>query len=298
MIEPIQGFRAEWIKVVGHRRATGLLLWIFPATGLVVTGLFAITALFDPGTHEFARGMFGDWTDLMLLAWTILGDHFGRVLLMGFTAFIFAGEYQWGTWKNLIPRRRRAALILIKLGTLSALVIVAFASLSMILALGGAAVSWIIGSAYAPTLSGTAISQFVPDYALAGVLAFTAFLISALLAAFAAVVSRSILGGTLGGILLIFLEPILLIMPRWLADTLDSSAVLDLARVLPSYNLENIRSWHATDQSTAMLARAYQGFERAPPVDGVGFSVLVLSAWVALGTAALIMAFERQDISS
>lgn len=85
--------------------------------------------------------------------------------------------------------------------------------------------------------------------------------------------------------------------PLTVASALDSDTVLSLARVLPTYNIENIRSWHATEQSTTMLERWYQGYEIAPPVDSVGFSTLVLMAWIALGTTALVFAFERQDIT-
>ena len=226
-------FRAEWLKITGHRRVALFLLWIFPLAAAVVSLLFAVVAVFDPRSRHVALGFFGRWNDVALIAWAVLGDPFGRVLLMGYTAFVFAGEYAWGTWKNIVPRQRRAVLILTKLSVLATSVLLAFALLSAILLIGGLLVTKAAGGTVSPAFGRAAWSAFAADWFLGAGLAFAAFLITATLAAVASVYSRSILGGSLIGILLIFAEPIFLILPRWLARMADERVLLHLIRLHP-----------------------------------------------------------------
>jgi len=97
--------------------------------------LSIILALSDSARASFAADTM-TWTETLVGAWSFLNNPLGRLLLIGFTAVMFAGEYQWQTWKNLIPRNRRVALILIKFLALSAFVVVAFALMSVLLAAG------------------------------------------------------------------------------------------------------------------------------------------------------------------
>ena len=60
------------------------------------------------------------WTDTFMASWGFANNLFGRMFLLGFTAVTFAGEYQWGTWKNIIPRQRRSLLIMAKFINLGA----------------------------------------------------------------------------------------------------------------------------------------------------------------------------------
>ena len=40
-----------------------------------------------------------------------MAGYFVRVLPIVFCAGVFAGEFSWGTWKNIVPRSRRSGLI-------------------------------------------------------------------------------------------------------------------------------------------------------------------------------------------
>lgn len=175
---------AEWIKIVGHRRAFVLLLGIFPLTALTIFTLLNLIALFDP-SFRGDPALVSDWQRLTLMGWNIPSDPLGRAFLMGLTALTFAGEYQWGTWKNLTPRRRRAAILLAKLTVLSALVIATFTLTSLILGAGGVLLAAATDTSLAPPLTASAVQALVPDYALAAGLTFLAFSITALLAALA-----------------------------------------------------------------------------------------------------------------
>ncbi len=110
----------------------------------------------------------------MLGAWNIPNEMFGRIILIAFTAVIFAGEYQWGTWKNLLPRRRRVPLIVNKFVTLGAFVVVAFGAASLIAGLGMFLPVKIAGGQYGPPLAAALQSDFVRNFAVQAATPFTA----------------------------------------------------------------------------------------------------------------------------
>ena len=111
-------FQAEWQKLAGHRWASGLLIWLFPvgATALVIIGL--LVALLSPDTVANLGLPVSRWPAQMINFWQISGNPLARLMLMGFAAVTFGGEYQWQTWKNVVPRQSRTALVLIKFVTL------------------------------------------------------------------------------------------------------------------------------------------------------------------------------------
>ena len=289
--------RAEWIKIVGHRRAFTYLLGIFPLGATLVFFFASLTAR-QPSFRDTVETSFSDWADLMIQAWTIPSHPLGRILLMGITAFAFAGEYQWGTWKNITPGRWRATLILVKFAVLSALILATFTVTSLIMALGGTTVSKLAGVPVGPALDFEQVGLLVPDYLLAAATAFLAFLVTAIFAVFVAIYSRSILSGSLAGVLLIFSESLLIVGPRWLSGVFEMPGLLHLPRAVPMYNIANISSWIKTGEASRMLDSGFLGAGLAAPSDGAFFSVAVVAGWVLLGVTGTILLFERQDITT
>jgi hypothetical protein len=86
-----------------------------------------LTALLSSNTAELFGIPAARWPEQMIGIWKIPSNSLARLLLMGFTAVIFGGEYQWHTWKNIVPRHGRLFLILAKFFTLAAFITVAFA---------------------------------------------------------------------------------------------------------------------------------------------------------------------------
>lgn len=290
--------RAEWIKIVGHRRPLTYLLGIFPLGAMLVFCFAGLIAAIDPTSKHNIEMYMSNWHDLVLGAWAIPSHPIGRVFLMGFTAFTFAGEYQWGTWKNITPRRRRSVLMLVKFGVLSALVLIAFTLTSLIMALGGTVVSAMVDVEMNPAFDFQQIRLLLPDYLLAAGTAFLAFLITATFAAFVSIFSRSILGGSMAGILLIFAEASFLLVPLGLSRLLEMPGLIHLQRGVPLYNLENIRSWMQSGEATQMLDWSFSKVGLAVPVDGAVFSAVLIAGWVLLGITAIMVLFERQDITT
>ncbi|MBN1201823.1 MAG: hypothetical protein JXJ20_08210 [Anaerolineae bacterium] len=290
-------FRAEWSKTTGHRWVTSCLLWIFPAGAvgfMIIIGL--ILALSSSAREEFAADTLL-WTDQMTGVWGVPNSPFGRLLLLGFTAVMFAGEYQWHTWKNVIPRNRRAALILVKFVTLGALVVFAFALMSVIIGLGMGLLVKMAGGTYGPALTGEVLGDFASDYTRQAVLAFVSTIIAAGYAALAAMLTRSILGGVLVGVGLTFAESLLVGGLILIAFFLKIPNVLHLYRLTPGYNLLNVNEWIVNNHSLT-IELPYGDNQSIILSDNLAFSLLLLAVWVVGLIGLTIVLFRRQDIAS
>jgi hypothetical protein len=286
--------RAEWQKMVGNRWTTGFLIWIFPVGALSMVGLMSLFALLIP---SFRDNISVDpfWTDNFLAPWGFANNLFGRTFLLGFTAVTFAGEYQWGTWKNIVPRQRRGLLIMAKFINLGVLILIAFSLMSLIFGFGFGIMARIADVTYGPEVTGDVVREFLGDYTLQAALAFVSVIIASIYAALSAILMRSILGGIMVGVGISIVEPLIFGVNLWLARLFDSEFFLHLGRISPFYNIENVNSWVRSDQAVTWLQPL---FNEAAPVDSMVFSVLVLAVWLVLGIGLVLYLFQRQDITT
>ena len=153
----VELFRAEWIKLLGNRYMSALIVWVFPVGMLafmVVSTLFvSFAAVFGEGDMAAELGFQDiDWTNQVISVWSFPTGLFGRLLVLALTALVFAGEYQWNTWKAIVPRSRRVPLILVKFVTVALFIVFAFALMSILLTLGMGLVSLATGASYGPPL--------------------------------------------------------------------------------------------------------------------------------------------------
>ncbi len=290
----VEILRAEWQKMAGNRWTTGLLIWIFPvgAFGLVV-GL-SLLALFSPNFRENTRPLL--WTDTFMVAWEFVNNLFGRTFLLGFTAVTFAGEYQWGTWKNIVPRQRRSLLLLAKFINLCVLILIAFGLMSLIFGFGYAILSRIAGIPYGPEVTGEIVRDFLGDYALQTTLTFVSILIASIVAALSAMLMQSILGGVMVGIGASLIEPLIIPLNESFAHLFNTPFFLHLSRFSPYYSIANVHAWVRDDQAINWTAAAFQEFGVTAPVDSIHFSILVLTTWIVGGIGLVLFLFQRQDI--
>ncbi|NLE50731.1 MAG: hypothetical protein GX613_04935 [Chloroflexi bacterium] len=290
-------FRAEWTKIAGHRWLTGFLIWIFPIGAVAFTVVLSIIlALSESARTSFSADTV-TWTETLTGAWSFLNNPLGRLLLIGFTAVMFAGEYQWQTWKNLIPRNRRVALIVIKFLALSVFVVVAFALMSVLLTAGMGLLRAIAGASYGPEITGDVLRTTASDYARSAGLGFLSTLIAAGYAALAGMLTRSILGGVLVAYGLTILENLLLVGLILIAYFLDFRDIVHIYRLTPGYNLLNLDSWFRVGHSAPF--EVMFGADDALVVrDSAEFSALVIAVWVIGLISLTIFLFRRQDITS
>jgi hypothetical protein len=286
--------RAEWQKMVGNRWTTGFLIWIFPVGALSMVGLMSLFALLIPSFRDNISVQ-PFWTDNFLAPWGFANNLFGRTFLLGFTAVTFAGEYQWGTWKNIVPRQRRGLLIMAKFINLGVLILIAFSLMSLIFGFGFGIMARIADVTYGPEVTGDVVREFLGDYTLQAALAFVSVIIASIYAALSAILMRSILGGIMVGVGISIVEPLIFGVNLWLARLFDSEFFLHLGRISPFYNIENVNSWVRSDQAVTWLQPL---FNEAAPVDSMVFSVLVLAVWLVLGIGLVLYLFQRQDITT
>lgn len=291
-------FRAEWEKIAGNRWVVSCLIWVFPVGAFV----FVVLGTLVLSLSSSARGSMRqdeamEWTKQAIGVWNFTSNLLGRLLLLGFTAVIFAGEYQWNTWKNVVPRNRRASLILVKFLALGSYVVVAFVLMSIIWTLGAGWLSWIADAPYGPELSGKVLSEFTRDYAIAAVLAFTSTIIAAGYAALAAMLTRSILGGILVGIGITIAEELLFVGMILIEYFLGIRHFVYLYRLTPGYNLLNVASWVNDHHANRITVELNKGVNYAFQ-DTLLTSVVILAVWVVGLISLTAYLFRRQDITS
>lgn len=292
-------FRAEWIKIAGNRWVAVGLAWIFPIMATLLMVLLAVVLALDSN----ARATFGAdesyrWTDLAVGVWNIPNNPFLRVILLGFTAVVFAGEYQWQTWKNTVPRNQRVSLILAKFLAVGVFVLLVFVLTSLIVAVGFGVLAQIADYEYGPAVTATVLSDFAEDYAIQASTTFTTTIISAGYAALAAMVTRSILGGVLVSFVLTIAEGSSVLGLVIIGYFLDIPKIVHLYRLTPLYNVLNVLSWVNDNQAAEMPL-----FEEDPEMlivlsDTLSFSLVALAVWVIGVVVLAAFLFHRQDITT
>ena len=290
--------RAEAQKIVGNRWVAGFLLWIFPIGALGFSVVLVLIALISPSARNELSQNSILWTEEMVTMWSIPSNVLGRMLLLGLTAVVFAGEYQWGTWKNVAPRSGRGRLILTKFLVLGLLVVIAFAAMSLIWGLGQILLAAVAGSDLGPAVNGRVLRTFAGDYALQASLAFTSVVIGAGYVALAAMFMRSILGGVLVGLGITVAEPVSFLGLLGIARLLDVPQIYHIFRLTPFYNLDNVSTWvrYNTASSFGMTFREFGSAYVFS--DSLAYSLVVLALWVFALVGLNVVLFRRQDITS
>jgi hypothetical protein len=172
-------------------------------------------------------------------------------------------------------------------------VVTAMVAMSLIVGLGLGIPVTFSGGTYGPPLTGEVLADFLPDYVLQLFLTFAATMIAASYAALAGMVTRSILGGVIGGMLLMLAEQGILVatfLISRLIPSLESLTVLHL--YTPSYNFTNIMSWVSMNQP----AMQNPGILQYAQPHSLAGSAAIIAVW-SIGLVALILyLFRRQDI--
>ena len=283
--------RAEWIKINKNIKLTSSLIWIFPMATAAIYGLGLL--LFGSLLGEEVEPTL--WTNDFNMIWGFInnfpGNVFGRLLLLAFMAAIFAGEYQWNTWKNIVPRRSRWALIVSKQVVLVAIIVLAFFLTSVVTVFFQAIRHGLADLAYQPAISTQVFGEFLQLYLReAGFAIMSLFLMTAF-AAIAAMLTRSILGSLLIGLGLSVMELVSGLLLAFFGYFIGKPELSNGYRLMPSYSIDNIRSWLIAD--TPFMAPLPE-FTAEPTLF---FSVIVLLAWLLGSTGLAIWLFHRQDIT-
>ncbi|MCB0009170.1 MAG: ABC transporter permease [Anaerolineales bacterium] len=289
---------AEWQKMTGNRWLAGFLIWIYPVGAVATVLVMSLIALVSDSFADFIRQDPGLWTEQVVGALGLPTNAFGRILLIGFAVVVFAGEYQWGTWKNTVPRSTRTKLIFSKFITLLVLVSVACILFALIWGLGRGLMVKIAGAEYGPALTGAVLRDFLGDFAGRYLLVMVTVFISASLAALVVMVTRSIMAGLMFGVGLAIAEPIAFIGLTLTASVLKAPWILHLGRALPYYHFDNAVSWIVNEAPSSLTSFALTLGPEYAFQDSLTVSLVVLVSWAIILPALIIYLFQRQDITS
>ena len=288
--------RAEWLKIKRNYKFNSFLVWILPI-GLLAFYTFMIVGalVVKAPSEELIIGCGGQWTNNATGIWDFLrvfpGSIFGRILPLAFFSVVIAGEYQWGTWKNIVPRSRRLNLLLSK-GTVAILTVIGSILLTAFISAGGQSLLCNIeGAYYGPVISGAVLVDFLGDFALSSLIGVLVLLLVLGFAALASILSRSVLGGFLGGFVLSLLELVSLGVLYLLRNIFDNPEIVNLYRFAPGFNLDNLQTWF-------FQGHPYQGELLGMAVEfSVIQSLAVMSIWIVLPYLLAALLFQRQDLT-
>jgi len=286
-------FRAEWLKLAGNRWAVTFLVWIFPmaalfmSIGAIVIALFAAAG--SPDVLDDMAQFLTTWQGGFLSTWVFPNSEIGRFTIIAFTAIVFAGEYQHGTWKNLITRRQRWAILLNKFFTLGIFITIAFIMMSIFAGIGSIVLGQIVGHNMG-IFDGDTLGKFIGDISVQMGLTFIGTFISAGYTALAAMYARHVIGTIVIGLVVTLGEPSTLLMVS-LARSLLHIDLYPIYLLTPSYNITNING-HELGFTYAPLAP--DGF--VPFTTTASWFILI--AWVVCLIMLSIRNFTRQDITA
>ena len=289
--------RAEWKKAAKNYVLTSFLLGILPIGFATLIVVFTLMAFFSETMRqipaEFSTGL---WTADMLGIWAVLisfpGNIFGRMMPLAFMAVGFAGEYQWGTWKNILPRNRRPMLIVSKLVILIIIVMLSLILTSLILGIGWSVAHHIHDHPFGPAWSGEVLVEFLKLYAQTMLIGLFSLLILGGYAALSAMVTRSILGGLLLGFFFSVIDAMSLGALLFFRNLLKIPELTNLYQYTPTYNMDNLRYWFIHGSANTIVAPGFT----AEPSMGASFAILII--WVIGLVSLAILIFQRQDITS
>jgi len=285
--------RAEWKKLLGNRLLASFTVWLYPTGLFAFILVMAIIHLLGGATDQ---ELGGNWHAPMLSTLELVtrfpNSSFSRLPLLAFMAVMCAGEYEWGTWKNIVPRNRRHKIILAKIITLALVLVVAIGLTSIISGPVRYGVAQLLGFEAAPTLLPHEIGAFFGEYALEVSIAFLQSLFLACFALFAALITRTIVGSLLLSFGLSLLEMLSMFILVIFGRFVGMPGLVNGYAFFPSYLFDNLRAW--------ILTGTYMNTGITAFTSNLALPTTILRLVIALGlTIGLCTAiFQRQDITS
>jgi len=266
-------FRAEVFKLRRNRVSTWWAFWLVPAVlflfglaleGLMPVGAPQIRAMIQAQPVGQAARSFASADNPLIQLFYVIG-----------AAGLFAGEYRWETWRLIAPRNGRVNLVMAKF---AAFLMFAAVSLALI-GLGGFAASF-----YGPLVHGAPLvwpespGALIAQLGLSFLAGFLQLAQAGALAAFGAVLTRSMLGGVVPTLIVGFVQ-----MAATSYYAVPTS--LEPKLLLPQFAAAATRTWSqtlASDPEKALLGAA---------------GAACLTGWTLLLVLLTAQLFRSQDLA-
>lgn len=290
----IDAVRAEWIKIIRNARLTAALVWIFPIAAATTLVVGFIISLVSGGFAAFMGQ--STWSSDLVAIWGVINrfpvNVFGRMLPLAFMAVVFAGEFQWETWRLIVPRAERTKLLLAKLAAIVLAVTLSLALASVIMVALQAAGHAALGEVYGPDLTVEMVSQAARNLLVEALIASLTLLLLGAFAAVSAFITKTVLGALMLSFGFSLVELLSLGVLALLSSWFDRPGILNLYRYMPNFNLENLRAW--VIEGHGLTALPFNLVVEA----SLGESLLFVGIWITAVVAWANSIFRRQDITT
>jgi ABC-2 type transport system permease protein len=270
----LEALRSEILKLTKNRWS---MFWAF---GFVPVFTLIMGLVFETFVRTNGSGPFGNVTSPMsatLDGLSAFNNSFLQIFPIAGAAILFAGEYRWETWRAILPRNARSAILLAKLLTF-ALALAAGIILSGVL-------GWLVSTYDLLVLHATphAPRAGAGEIILALLIAFGGNFLQAMAVAalvmFTAVVSRAMIASIIAPFMILTL------------------AALAASRIrIPSADLSAAAYPSIAGTSIDQMARAISGDPDAIGIHLALPSAAALILWCIVFCAAAIVLFRRQDL--
>lgn len=281
----LDAIRAEALKMRRHR-GTWAMVWIYPILiGAILAAALVYRAIAGAGEETVASA--ADWVRDTTLFWHAPGSSPGRILAAAFTALVFASEYNWNTWKLIVPVRRRWQLIVAKWVIITGFILAALLLTNIIILIG----EWIGSLMGAPIPEDVTFSAVLQENARAAAYSLIPMIYAMAFATLVAVVTRSVLATIVVSIGLVILEGILGLLGVF-AYSRAPAVTQFLIEATPPFHIENLTNW-AFYRTGAELPLGPEFTLDA----SWGTSLAIVGAWSIAAGALAIGWFLRQDMN-
>lgn len=267
---------AEWFKLTRNRT---VLIWAFMAAPVVTLGLGvfieASISSSTRGVEEFART---EPAEYVWRALNMTGNPIVQLLLILGASIVFGGEYRWETWRSIVPRSSRFALISAKFlafAIAAALSVLACGVCGFLIGLFSAAANGV-----APTNPNASAFGVVAGLGLTWLGSTLQACLIAAVCALTAVLTRSVLAATL----ITFLA---IVVQEAGGGRLTIAGSSPTIAAIPGIAARGVRDWGA----------ALMGGDGAIGAHLGPAGLVSLLVWLALTLTATLAVFQRQDLS-
>ena len=282
----LDAVHAEALKMRSHR-GTWAMVWIYPILVFaVLIGVIIYRAVAGAGEDAPVSSV-ADWIRDTTIFWHAPGSAPGRILVGAFTALVFASEYNWNTWKLIVPVRHRWHLIVAKWLVIIGFVFTAL-FLTNIIVLIGELISSLQGS---PIPDGVTFSATVKEHARAAAYALIPTIYAMSFATLVAILTRSVLATVVVSIGLVIIEGLLGLLGLFFYQRAPGFTQF-IIEATPPFHIQNLTDWAFFRTSAEIILSP----DFTLGADW-GTSLATVAAWSIAAGAIAMAAFLRQDMN-
>jgi hypothetical protein len=292
--------KAEWNKVRHNYKTVSFIVWIVPVGVFTMLLIGILLAIFSE-SERGAGGLFGvvstnnwimDLTGIFNIVLVFPTDIMGRIMPLAFIALSMAGEYQWDTWKSIVPRNNRISLLTSKILITSAVMLLSLVLTSLITFFGSLIGRSILGMDYLPAVSAQNLTllakEFGVNFGLSALVLIFLGSVGCLLARF----SRSTLITFLGGFFFTIVDGLVDKFLYLFGSIFNLPDLVNGYAYSFSFNLGNTLSWLKNDAPFTVTTPGFEGQY------SLMYSILWLTIWIGGVLILALWSFNHQDLTS